>query len=656
VTLTLELTASSAARPGDALQRTFDEQGGTIGRAANNSWVLTHNKISGHHAVITFRNGVFYIEDTSRNGVSVNSMDNRLVRNRPYALKTGDRIFMEPYEIGAWIEGEPAGAPASSIDPFAEGDPFATPGSGWPAAASRDVPAQGDVVDPLLLIPGGTPAPRKGTPPPVPADDLLAQHYQPPQVAPTAPPEPPPVVPAIPAGYNPLDDAFSEPVRPPAVAPRSPTPQPRASAPSVAVPPPPTAQPPSVLSTPPVAPPPIRPPSPTVAPMPPFADDPFADPPIPDAAAAAQGGPVPVAPLDLDALTGPPPAEAPPAAPIRPRPGVDAQARRRAKEPVLDDSQTVRFPASAIPGLSAAPLSAPKSADAASSAPVSSPAAVAESDSSAASSASVPPAAETPSVSAAMPAVEPPAAPASTAGLLSIAALAAPASIAAPAASVPPAAPATAAPSAAAGDLSALLAGAGLPGGTVTPELSRDIGRILRVVVEGLMDVLQSRQRIKEEFGMQQTVFRPAENNPLKFSANLEDALHNLFVRQNPAYLGSVDAFREAFDDLRDHQLAVLAGLRVAFDAMLAEFDPGRLQERFDGQIGKSALPLVPAKMRYWDLFRTLRADLAKDPEAAFERLFGEEFRRAYEEQFRDLKAQRRARAGRSDADPAPRS
>ncbi|MGH9409502.1 MAG: type VI secretion system-associated FHA domain protein TagH [Vicinamibacterales bacterium] len=668
MTLTLELTASSAARPGDALQRTFDEQGGTIGRAATNSWVLTHNKVSGHHAGITFRNGVFYIEDRSRNGVSVNSMDNRLVRGRPYALKTGDRIFMEPYEIGVWIEGEPAAASASSLDPFAEGDPFAAPGSGWPVAASREVPAQGDVVDPLLLIPGGAPAPRKGTPPPVPTDDLLAQHYQPPQVVPTAAPEPPAVVPAIPAGYNPLDDAFSEPVRPPAAAPRAPSPQPRASAPPVAAPPTPAGPPPPVLSTPPVAPPSIQQTAPPpAAPMPPLADDPFADP-TPDAAGAAPGGPVPVAPLDLDALTGPPPVDAPAAMPARPRPGMDAQARRRPKEPVLDDSQTVRFPVSAIPGLSPAPISAPEPATAAPSAPVTDPAAAAESPSPAAPSAGAPPPAAFPSMSSGRPAAEPTgvpasiaapaasAAPASIAARASIAAPVAPAPIAAPAAPVAPPAPAAAAPSAAVGDLSALLAGAGLPGGTVTPELSRDIGRILRVVVEGLMDVLQSRQRIKEEFGMQQTAFRPAENNPLKFSANLEDALHNLFVRQNPAYLGSVDAFREAFDDLRDHQLAVLAGLRVAFDAMLGEFDPGHLQERFDAQIGKSALPLVPAKMRYWDMFRTLRADLAKDPEATFERLFGEEFRRAYEEQFRDLKAQRRARAGRSDADPAPRS
>ena len=83
-------------KSGEVGRQVFTEDGGTIGRAATNSWVLTQNKVSGHHATISFRNGVFYIQDTSRNGVSINSPDNRLVRDRPYALKSGDVIFIEP--------------------------------------------------------------------------------------------------------------------------------------------------------------------------------------------------------------------------------------------------------------------------------------------------------------------------------------------------------------------------------------------------------------------------------------------------------------------------------------------------------------------------------------------------------------------------------
>jgi type VI secretion system FHA domain protein len=150
---------------------------------------------------------------------------------------------------------------------------------------------------------------------------------------------------------------------------------------------------------------------------------------------------------------------------------------------------------------------------------------------------------------------------------------------------------------------------------------------------------MRSRQQIKDEFRMRMTRFRTAENNPLKFSANVDDALHNLLVKRNPAYLAPVEAFEDAFADLRNHQLAMLAGMRMAFESMLAEFDPDRLQEEFDRRLNKG---LVPAKLRYWDLYREKRQDIVKDPEASFRKLFGDEFARAYEEQLKELKANRR--------------
>jgi type VI secretion system FHA domain protein len=205
----------------------------------------------------------------------------------------------------------------------------------------------------------------------------------------------------------------------------------------------------------------------------------------------------------------------------------------------------------------------------------------------------------------------------------------------------PPATPAAPPqrPNAAGGvDLAAVLAGAGLDPGDVTPELARAFGQIIRVVVSGVMDVLQSRREIKDEFRMRMTQFRPRENNPLKFSANVEDALHNLLVKRNAAYLGPVEAFEDAFTELRNHQVAMLAGLRVAFESMLAEFDPDRLQEDFDQRASKGLLAKLGRS--YWDLYRDKRREMAKDPEATFRRLFGEEFARAYEEQLQQLRKQ----------------
>src|SRR6185295_6007138 len=158
--------------------------------------------------------------------------------------------------------------------------------------------------------------------------------------------------------------------------------------------------------------------------------------------------------------------------------------------------------------------------------------------------------------------------------------------------------------------------------------------------VEGVMDVLRARQQIKDEFRMRLTQFKAADNNPLKFSANVDDALHNLLVKRNAAFLGPVESFEDAFDDVRNHQMAMLEGVRVAFEAMLGQFDPDRLQEEFDRQLKKGALLSVPAKLRYWDLFREKRDEIAKDPETSFRELFGEEFAKEYEEHLRRLKVQ----------------
>ena len=111
MTLTLKITASSGTKPAET-RHVFTEAGGIIGRAGGNSWVLPHNKVSAKHALISFRNGVFYIQDKSRNGTSVNSPENRLVADRPYALKAGTG-FSSNLTRSRWRSRTPIGLPGS---------------------------------------------------------------------------------------------------------------------------------------------------------------------------------------------------------------------------------------------------------------------------------------------------------------------------------------------------------------------------------------------------------------------------------------------------------------------------------------------------------------------------------------------------------------
>jgi type VI secretion system FHA domain protein len=428
--LTLEVMGPEASALGAARRKVFGVEGGSIGRLPDNDWVLADPYVSGRHAIIRFLDGKFYIEDTSRNGVFVNTPDERIVRGRPHLINSGDRILIDPYSIEAQITAD--ARPASAARPAVD-NPFLTP-EGEPFADGSFAPVPVDPLDALNLH-TDKPAPPKGpSSPELASGSPLWSHYTPPAVEPEQPDE------LIPANW--LDSSVSN---------------------------------------------------------------------IPAASPGKQRPPTPA----------PSPAPQPPLA---------------APEPVHRDT---------------------------------------------------PPAHDNP--------------------------------------------------------LTTVLRAAGLAHATAPPELASDLGKIFRVVVSGVMDVLKARQQTKDQFGLGMTTFKRADNNPLKFSADVDDALHNLFVKQqNTTYLGPVDAFEDAFLDMRNHQIAMLVGVRVAFEAMLSEFHPDHLQEMFDRQVKKGALVSMPARLRYWELYREWIHDMVRDADTSFRELFGDEFARAYEEQLRRLKAQGR--------------
>jgi predicted component of type VI protein secretion system len=80
--------------------------GGSIGRALDNDWVLPDMQrfLSGRHARIHFRQGAYYLEDTSTNGVFVNEATTSLGRRGPHALRDGDKLRMGEYLIQVSID------------------------------------------------------------------------------------------------------------------------------------------------------------------------------------------------------------------------------------------------------------------------------------------------------------------------------------------------------------------------------------------------------------------------------------------------------------------------------------------------------------------------------------------------------------------------
>ncbi|HWW80059.1 MAG TPA: type VI secretion system-associated FHA domain protein TagH [Steroidobacteraceae bacterium] len=486
--LTFEVMSANAASLGSARRKVFTVEGGRIGRAPENDMVLPGVGVHRHHATVRFINGVFFVEGVGTNGIAINNPEVVLPRNEPYPLKTGDKVFIDEYEIvvtaSAAAPAEPAAARQPERVALRPGPQLGGAGDRPIAPLFSESDDSAEDLDPLRKLMGGAGASASRRP--EPSSDASWNHT------------------------SSLSDHFA----------------------------------------------------------PPAANT------VPGAGNLAGAGAANVIPENWD------------------RTSFD-------RSKLQPQSRPPSAPASAAPR---APASPPPQQH-------------------------QPAPHDQPSPSSPRP--QPP-----------------PSSSQRPQTPAPP--PRTAAQqvagtntSGAHFDWEGFLRAANVDPARVPPETAAMLGNIMRSVVQGLIEVLRARSEIKTEFRMPVTQVKVSENNPLKFAANAEDALGNLLGRRNSAYLPPQEAFDDAFNDVRFHQLAMLAGVRAGFDNLMNRFDPAQLQEGFERQ-GKRGLFGGGGKATYWERYAERFQEMSKDRDETFRRLFGEEFARAYEQQLSVLKRGRK--------------
>jgi len=105
--LRLTIRSGDVAGSGNRSRWTFGVNGGRIGRARDNDWVVVDPErfISSHHAEIEHRAGEWWLCDTSTNGTFVNGSARPLGRGGRHRLSNGDRIRMGSIEVVAEISG-----------------------------------------------------------------------------------------------------------------------------------------------------------------------------------------------------------------------------------------------------------------------------------------------------------------------------------------------------------------------------------------------------------------------------------------------------------------------------------------------------------------------------------------------------------------------
>jgi len=193
--------------------------------------------------------------------------------------------------------------------------------------------------------------------------------------------------------------------------------------------------------------------------------------------------------------------------------------------------------------------------------------------------------------------------------------------------------------------LRAFLQGAGISGTlaakSLTPETMEAIGKLLREAVHGTLDLLRARGLAKSEMRADVTMIMAQDNNPLKFSPTVEAALTHLLSSQVHGFMPPLRAMKDAYDDLRAHQLGFLAGMRAAVEEVLARFAPQELAKRLTEQSMLDDLLPMNRKAKLWDLFLERHAAITGEAREDFNAAFGKAFRRAYEAQVKQLRGDR---------------
>lgn len=160
--------------------------------------------------------------------------------------------------------------------------------------------------------------------------------------------------------------------------------------------------------------------------------------------------------------------------------------------------------------------------------------------------------------------------------------------------------------------------------------LALNAGRLLRLSVAGLQQILQTRSELKNELRLSQTTVQGAQNNPLKSAVDAPQALAALLSPNKPGQLPGEQAVSRACNDVQAHQVALMAASRAAVRATLEHFSPEQLTLRFE----RDNPPLLATSGSRWKAYGRYHQALRQNNDWS-ERLMARDFAQAYDEQIR---------------------
>ena len=165
----------------------------------------------------------------------------------------------------------------------------------------------------------------------------------------------------------------------------------------------------------------------------------------------------------------------------------------------------------------------------------------------------------------------------------------------------------------------------------LAPDAMRRLGVLYRQTVLGLSDIIQDRASFKDEFRVERTQLSMGRNNPLKYLPPLEAAKALLGDLALPGFMDSDEAVRTAFEDIKKHQLAMLAGVQQALIAVFDRLSPAEIDRMVEKAAASRKGLSFGRGIDRWSVYQTLFEALRKDATSNANGVMSVAFREGYE-------------------------
>ncbi|TMJ10855.1 MAG: hypothetical protein E6G94_16890 [Alphaproteobacteria bacterium] len=179
-----------------------------------------------------------------------------------------------------------------------------------------------------------------------------------------------------------------------------------------------------------------------------------------------------------------------------------------------------------------------------------------------------------------------------------------------------------------AGEISSFFQGLGVETGAMSKGELESMGRLVRLLVLGVLDLHANVTGVKQELRSEdRTMVAPKDNNPLKTTWPAETKLKYLFGGRLAAvgFISAERAIREVLVDLVAHNTASAGAARAAVEGTLRDLAPATLKTKLLGEGAK-----LFEGTRAWDAYSKWYEEQGADMQKWAQRQLDRHFTEAY--------------------------